>query len=462
MNAMPARGERAGAPVSSPGHPGDLPRQDIQAVIARMAATHTQRADSTGGITALLSRRISSSEFLDTATDGEISQLMKMSSCGRYLDDLDPAADPGWAGVFFGVQYRRADCLGTLLAGDPELGLVQEGHGLSPSQAATRANAVTRSGFTALMLAARNGASDMVELLLKAGAEVDAVDAAGSNALMWATSSGSHAAVSALLKARPAFNRINAAGDTALMVAAHSGDLPMVKLLAGAGEFIDANLFRIIRERSYSLKTVNVLLQAGANPNTAVDGRSLLMMAAQGGDTLLMGALLTAGAQLAPAALAFLSGPTAAPGDGLASPGSSACGHPARHAPAAVPNALPHAPAQAYAVPAAGHAAASSAGAQAAAWDPAFASHGAGRQMLVHPGNGIAIDATFQPAGASARGNGVEAAVPPASRPEAPKAWKTSQTPFWPENRIRPERWMPWALRRGRPHAVSWRCTGSW
>src|SRR5207245_5771861 len=110
---------------------------------------------------------------------------------------------------------------------------------------------------TPVMVAARSGYPDVVELLLAKGADVNARAARGQTALMWAVAQKHPEVVKVLLahgadvQARsdvwsevmavpphgyPDYNRaIPHGGDTALLFAARGGDPPSARLLVAAG-----------------------------------------------------------------------------------------------------------------------------------------------------------------------------------------------------------------------------------
>lgn len=346
MNAMPARSEGAAAAaasfVSNQRYPSALHQAARQAEMVLMNATRARSEGAAAAacasatpvsyqnyrsdllLTDLVSHRISFNEFLAIATKADIDRVLEMTSVGKYVNALAPGGDPKWVSVFFGVVFARTDVLSELFEGNPNAAAAQQAATVTPSQAAARANAVTQDGCTALMVAAKSGNAEIVEMLRKAGARVDDRDANGTNALMWAAASGNLDAVSALLKSHPTFNCVNNQGITALLAAAGKGNIPMAKLLSSAGEDIHANLFRTIQDGTYTLGSAYTLLQAGADPNTSIEGCTVMMLAAQRGDTVLMGALLTAGAQLPPAVMIQLCGPMELAGNTLAAAGSNA------------------------------------------------------------------------------------------------------------------------------------------
>ncbi len=86
----------------------------------------------------------------------------------------------------------------------------------------------------ALMWAALNGNTKMVELLIKAQADVNVQNKYGNTALMWAAFNGTTEIVELLIKAHADVNVQNISGDTALMWAISLGNTEVVDLLIKA------------------------------------------------------------------------------------------------------------------------------------------------------------------------------------------------------------------------------------
>jgi uncharacterized protein len=95
-------------------------------------------------------------------------------------------------------------------------------------------------GTTALMWACYNGDADLVERLIKAGANVSAVNDYGASALQVAAVLADPRIIKDLLKAGVNPDSPNAEGQTALMVVARSGNVESAKLLLDAGATVDA------------------------------------------------------------------------------------------------------------------------------------------------------------------------------------------------------------------------------
>jgi ankyrin repeat protein len=93
---------------------------------------------------------------------------------------------------------------------------------------------------TALQLAADRGLSDMVAVLLKAGANPHAVDEFGRGALIFGAGSGDSEVVRLLLGAGVKADESDEYGDTALMAASASGNPDSVRLLLAKGADVNA------------------------------------------------------------------------------------------------------------------------------------------------------------------------------------------------------------------------------
>jgi len=137
-------------------------------------------------------------------------------------------------------------------------------------------------------------------------AVMHAADAAGNGArLADAAMQGDREAVRALLKKHADVNEAQGDGMTALHWAAAKDDLEMAKLLIAAGANVKA-VNRVDAITPLSLAATNgnaamiaVLLQAGADPNTATaDGATPLMTAAAAGSADAVKTLLDRGAQV--------------------------------------------------------------------------------------------------------------------------------------------------------------------
>ena len=97
-------------------------------------------------------------------------------------------------------------------------------------------NAADADGRTAMMMAAFEGYTEVVEVLLQYGAEVDRLDGAGRTALMYASSGPFPQTVEVLIENRADVDHADTAeGWTALMMAAAEGHRTVVELLLKHG-----------------------------------------------------------------------------------------------------------------------------------------------------------------------------------------------------------------------------------
>ena len=95
--------------------------------------------------------------------------------------------------------------------------------------------AVNGRRVPAIVLAARGGYAEAIELLVSHGARVDTRDRDGSTALFQAAQRGHDEAVSALVKAKAALEIEGPQGETALIAAARRGHASVVAVLVKAG-----------------------------------------------------------------------------------------------------------------------------------------------------------------------------------------------------------------------------------
>uniref|UniRef100_A0A182NEL8 ANK_REP_REGION domain-containing protein n=1 Tax=Anopheles dirus TaxID=7168 RepID=A0A182NEL8_9DIPT len=113
----------------------------------------------------------------------------------------------------------------------------QNGHSLVLKlllAAGASADAARNDGATPLWIAAQMGHDHVVKILLHNGAFIDAVRCDGATALFKAAHKGHSAVVHELLKFRPNLGPL-ANGETALHAAVMFGHLPIVKQLIAAG-----------------------------------------------------------------------------------------------------------------------------------------------------------------------------------------------------------------------------------
>lgn len=96
-------------------------------------------------------------------------------------------------------------------------------------------NRPDRFGLTPLMLASRNGANDIVGLLLRAGARINVRDIGGNSPLIFAVKEGHIDIVQQLLEAGANANDIDATGTAVIDIALAQNHLAVANLLLGYG-----------------------------------------------------------------------------------------------------------------------------------------------------------------------------------------------------------------------------------
>ena len=207
-------------------------------------------------------------------------------------------------------------------------------------QAGADPNAVRPAGGTALMMAARSGDATVLRRLIAAGADVGAATSSGHTALMWAVAERHPRAVNLLaeigadVQARTAvytprartivretrvLSRLEAVnpaslprdgdrdpprpegGFTPLLYAILAGDAPIVRVLLSAGAEVDdagpdgvtALMLALIKRHE---EIALLLVDAGADPDSAAAGFTALHLASATGSHAVTGALLTRGA----------------------------------------------------------------------------------------------------------------------------------------------------------------------
>jgi ankyrin repeat protein len=126
-------------------------------------------------------------------------------------------------------------------------------------------------GRTALLMASMYGHIDIVELLLKSGANINKKDGNGYTALYWATARGFKNIIRLLLKSGADTNIINNNGSTALFRAADNKNKKIMALLLkyNADPNIGENqynplFFALVNNNK---KIILFLIQAGAKTN---------------------------------------------------------------------------------------------------------------------------------------------------------------------------------------------------
>jgi ankyrin repeat protein len=161
-------------------------------------------------------------------------------------------------------------------------------------------------GMTALMFAAWKGHSEIVKILVLAGADVDAVSQTGATPLMYATYGGYEDCVRTLLsKGARTDIRLRGEGPTALSYSLKTNNPAIVSLIAKSSSPETINLKNkkgdtvlLSAAKSNNSGIIDALLEAGNISLEEKDGlgQTALMYAARNGNTLAVIHLLKKGA----------------------------------------------------------------------------------------------------------------------------------------------------------------------
>jgi ankyrin repeat protein len=163
--------------------------------------------------------------------------------------------------------------------------------------------ALPKGGFTALLLAARQGAMNGVRALAEAGADLNATDPDGTSALNMAIINA-HYDVAALLAEKGASLSVaDSAGMTPLYAAIdmrHQEPLINRPLARPSGRLLPLDLVKVLLERGADvnarLKTPLLMRQHNGGDASLNEGATPLMRAAKVSDVTVMGLLLDKGA----------------------------------------------------------------------------------------------------------------------------------------------------------------------
>lgn len=164
-------------------------------------------------------------------------------------------------------------------------------------------NANSTFDKTALMFAAKNGNKDVADLLIKVGADVNAKDYFDYTALMFAAIEGHKDIVGLLINSSADVNAMNKYYYcTALMLAAENGYKDVVELLIKAGADVDAGFNSGFTALRYAVfeghkDVVELLIKSGADVNAKdKGGLTALISAVNNGRKNIAELLVKAGA----------------------------------------------------------------------------------------------------------------------------------------------------------------------
>ncbi len=273
--------------------------------------------------------------LVDAAKQGERAAVRSLLDQGA---SVDAAEGDGTTALHWASYHDDVDAVGLLLdagadvnaandLGATALWAASQNGGVAVVKTLLDAGAdpsvALQAGETPLMVAARAGAPVVVELLLAHGAASDARGARGQTALMWAVAQQHSAVVEVLLAqgadvharsdvwsqmmavpphGQPEYNReIPHGGNTALLFAARVGDVVSARHLIAAGADVDdADAWgvsaTVLAAHSGFGDLVDLLLEAGADPNAAAAGFGALHAAVMRRDERIVAALLGHGA----------------------------------------------------------------------------------------------------------------------------------------------------------------------
>ena len=135
------------------------------------------------------------------------------------------------------------------------------------------ADAVHKSGWTALMIASEHGHAEVAKVLLDAGANPKATDNIGITALMIAAANNSYEVAKMLLAAGVNVNAASKkSGGTALLGTTIDGHAEVARILLAAGAnpnaaFNDGETALMVATNQGHHEVAKLLLAAGANPD---------------------------------------------------------------------------------------------------------------------------------------------------------------------------------------------------
>ncbi|MCK9283496.1 MAG: ankyrin repeat domain-containing protein [Rhodocyclaceae bacterium] len=156
--------------------------------------------------------------------------------------------------------------------------------------------------YDEILFAADQGDTATVTALLGRGLDVNTSDRDGTTLLMMAARTGNQQLLEILLRNRANILKKNKYGDDALMLAAYRGDLENVKKLVAAGADVHPAGWTPLLYAAFQGKAavVRYLLENGAQVDApAPNGQTALMLATLGNYVDVVDVLMAAGADMA-------------------------------------------------------------------------------------------------------------------------------------------------------------------
>jgi ankyrin repeat protein len=159
-------------------------------------------------------------KLVKAAEKGELAEVQRLLDKGVAVDSTN-SADPAYTALMHASAGGHVQVVDLLL------------------RRGANVNVESKYGLTPLMRAAQRGHRDTVELLLERGAQINAASLDGDTALILAARAGRGDMVR-LLRGKGAEIDAVSHGNTALLDAAMRGDSGMVKVLLANGAAVDA------------------------------------------------------------------------------------------------------------------------------------------------------------------------------------------------------------------------------
>jgi len=220
--------------------------------------------------------------LVDIVKGGDVAAARAALQARQSADDADRE---GTSALHWAVLADRTDLVELLL------------------RAGANPNAKNRYGVTPLSIACENGNTSVVDALLKAGSDPNLALVSGETPLMTAARTGNSAAVALLLAHKvPVDAREPVRQQTALMWAAAEDNAAAAELLVRAGADLKARSKGgltplLFAARDGRIQTARALLEAGADVNDRLpDGTSALVVAVMNANYQMAAFLLERGA----------------------------------------------------------------------------------------------------------------------------------------------------------------------